>query len=377
MPICSRMKLIMLLFAFAFQNTVSVVDRIPFSEQRGDSCDPEETARQISLGRKLPRSVLFHYGRKEILIKNVNAGTIPQEDWDQFIMGNKTRFHLKRFRRGLYGTEYLESADRFASSTYDWLIEIHLNESCLEPNRIATVNGLTRAVLFKNWFEAKNLGMTLQEWTSKCFHRNGEPNESLFGFYSKEKNSQADQSDPETICEKVVGDFFDEKNFSLIQDHAGDLTSSWAVRDRNCIRDILGSPAYWAHEFSHREELWKNHCPQNRNRNHRNNIRVWFSAMAEAGYRIQDLEHFSHMIRVLKKPEPKLIDRALDEYDEFAAQDFADTLELVARRCERAGKKKQFLSVLGGIAKNVGSNKDYDVNIQSSDLKFTLESACR
>ncbi len=363
--------------AFAFHQPEPIGYRAPDSVVEGDACDPDETAKQIIQGKKTIRPILYHYGKKEILLKNVSLGTISPQDWDDFIMGTKTRFHLKRFRRGLYGTELLESADRFASSTYDWLIEIQLNPSCLVPDRMATIKGMIRSPLFQHWFETKRFGIEWKDWKARCFQRNGDPNEMQFSFYGKEKNILDDRLVQETICEKIVGDFFEEKQFALIQDHAGDLTLSWALRDRTCIHAIVGSPAHWAREFAYREEFWKNQCSVNNSRNHRNNIRVWFAAMAEAGYQMRDLEHFLQMILKMNRPEPKLIDRALDEVDEFAAQDFASTLERVGRRCEKAGKKKQFQAVLGGIASNIGSNKGYETGMQTSDLKFTLESACR
>ncbi len=371
------MKFLLFLFAVAFHQPEPQGFRAPDSVVEGDSCSQDETARQIVLGKKTVRPILYHYGKKEILLKNVALGTVSPQDWDDFIMGTKTRFHLKRFRRGLYGTELLESADRFASATYDWMMEIQINPSCLVPERLATVKGITRSPLFQHWFESKHHGIELKDWKSKCFHRNGDPDESQFSFYGQEKNTLDDRKLPESICEKVVGDFFEEKRFALIQDHAGDLTLSWAIRDRTCIHAIVGSAEHWAKEFAYREEFWKNHCNANRDRNHRNNIRVWFAAMAEAGYQTKDLEHFSRMIAEIKRPTPKLIDRALDEVDEFAAHDFASTLQRVGRRCEKVGMKKQFQSILGGIAKNIGSNKGYEVGVQTSDLKFTLESACR
>jgi hypothetical protein len=377
MPIELWMKVLLFLLAFAVHQPEPTGYRAPDSVVEGDACEPDKTAREILQGKKTIRPILFHYGKKEILLKNVALGTVSPEDWDDFIMGTKTRFHLKRFRRGLYGTELVESADRFASSTYDWLMEIQLNPSCLAPERLATVKGITRSPAFKYWYQSKPYGIELKDWKTKCFYRNGDPDESQFSFYGKEKNILDDRSIPESICEKVVGDFFEEKRFALIQDHAGDLTLSWALRDRTCIHAIVGSPAHWAREFAYREEFWKNQCSANRNRNHRNNVRVWFAAMAEAGYRMKDLEHFSRMIQTIPKPEPKLIDRALDEVDEFAAHEFAVTLEQVGRRCEKAGKKRQFQTVLGGIASNIGSNKGYEVGMQTSDLKFTLESACR
>ena len=359
----------MLLFAFALQNPVSVVDRIPFSEQRGDSCDPEATARQILQGKKVPRNVLFHYGKREVLMGDVMAKTVPAQAWDDFIMGEKTRFHLKRFRRGLYGTERLESADSFGNKSFNWLIEIRLKESCLVSQRIATISGISKSTLFRDWYESKGFSNELKDWKSKCFLRSGKPDPQQYSFYGKEKFLMKESAFRETECESVIADFYEQNNIALVQDDAGDLTLSWALRDRECIENVMGSSSYWVKQFSVREELWENQCPIKKTRNHRNNIRVWFSAMSDSGYSSRELDQFAEMIAKVKQPED-VRDWQTDEVDRFAAQDFATTLSRVGLRCEKSGKKYKFQEVLGGIASNVD-------DLQSEDVKITLESACR
>ncbi len=359
------MKILLLILALGFSTPESKVDRQPFSSASDADCNPEETARKIVAGKYQPRNILFHYGKKEILKKDVLAGTVPQNDWDDYIMGEKTTYHLKRFRRGLYGTEYLESADTFGSSTYDGLMEIQIEESCLVPQRIATMFGLARTTMFKKWYESKLFDQNFDVWKKACFERDGSPKINQFEFYRNPESGI--NSNKESNCEKVVAEFFIEKNFAIIQDNAGDLTRSWAIRDRDCIHKISGSSAFWSKSFSTRSELWKNQCKMNRN--HRNNVRIWFKAIAEEGYVSSDLERFSKMIAEVKAPEDK-VDWETDETDRFAAQDFANTLSSVGRICEAKGRKKELQEIMYGLAENVDQ-------LQSSDVEITLRSACR
>ncbi len=352
----------MLLFAFVagFQGNAPEPLRMPASDPEYDACDPGIASEQIIRNKKLPRNILYRYGRKSISLQNVASKTITQSVWDEYIMGENTRYSLKPFRRGLYGTELVESADRYGTSKYDWLLEIRLHESCLKPVKVTTLHGLNRDYRFIKWFQGKDHGISLSAWQQKCF-QSQEPNPQEFTFF----HSQG----IETICEKVVGDYLRENDFALIQDRVSDLTLSWAVRDRACIKSILGSQNYWAKEFAYRKELWENRCVQNRFRNHRNNIRVWFSAMSDSGYSSRELDQFAEMIAKVKQPED-VRDWQTDEVDRFAAQDFATTLSRVGLRCEKSGKKYKFQEVLGGIASNVD-------DLQSEDVKITLESACR
>jgi hypothetical protein len=365
------MKFLLLLLALGTGTDFpdSDIDRVPGSEVSHSSCDPSQTARQIIAGKKKPRSILFHYGKKETLMEDVAAKTIPEHAWNQFIMGNQTRFHLRRFRRGLYGTERVESADSFGSTAYNWLIEIQLKDSCLVPERIATINGIARSPMFKHWYESKSFNRDYRSWKTSCFLKNGEPNPNQFNFYGKEKLLNHPIEEPESDCEKVVADFYEQKSIAMVQDDAGDLVLSWALRDRECIETILGSSEYWAKQFAVREELWTNECPIKRQRNHRNNIRVWFSALYDAGFKSVDLEQFSKMIATLQPPED-VVNWQTDEVDRFAAQDFAVVLSKVAKRCEKNGQKRKLQETLQGIANHVD-------DLQSEEVRFTLESACR
>jgi hypothetical protein len=103
-------------------------------------------------------------------------------------------------------------------------------------------------------------------------------------------------------------------------------------------------------------------------RNHRNNIRVWFAAIENAGIEVRDLERFSKMIGEIKPPEDQS-DWQMDETDRFAAQDFSSSLLYAAKRCGSA-KQKTFRSGLGEISKSVDQ-------MQSSEVQTKLENLCR
>jgi hypothetical protein len=359
------MKMRLLIFLLFWGHTLpeSMVDRLPTSVTESAECDQTMISQGIHEETRAPRGQIFHYGKRSILLKNVSEGTIPLSDWNQFIMGNQTRFKLKRYRRGLYGTEFVEDADRFGDTTYDWVMEIRIKKECLKPSRASSLIELPKSKKFKNWFGERKEGLSLEVWSKKCFQNQKFPKPEMFDEY---RNPGEVSDFSETVCEKVVADFYEDLRFAIIQDSAGDLNRSWYIRDRECIEKILGADDYWARAFAARDELWKNTC--NVNRNHRNNIRVWFTALVNSEYRIEDLKKFSDLIRSLEPPQD-IVDWQTDETDRFAAQDFGDTLESVARRCQKT-KKNNFKEVLRGIATNVDE-------LQSTDVKLTLESACR
>ncbi len=344
-------------------NPEFVVDRLPSSHSPELACEQSLIAQGVHDETRVPREKLFHYGKRSILLKNVAEGTIPYSDWNQFIMGNETRFKLKRYRRGLYGTEYAEDADRFGDASYDWLMEIRIKKDCLLSTKTSTLIDLPSSVRFKTWFGKKRGGVSLEDWSKKCFQDQKYPKGEYFNEY---RNPGEQPDDSESVCEKIAADYFEDLKFAFIQDTAGDLSRSWYIRDRECIETIQGSDSYWSREFSIREELWKNTCKPGRN--HRNNVRIWFTALSNAGFQIEELKRFSSLMRNIQPPRDE-VDWQTDDIDRFAAQDFSDTLESVARRCQKS-KNNNLKEVLRGIAENVDE-------LQSADVKLTLESACR
>src|SRR4051794_39013349 len=70
-------------------------------EIRRVSCDNQEIARNILKQEEVVPSKIYHFGKKPDMDRNVDARTIPKEDWERFIMGSGGRYQLKPFRRGL------------------------------------------------------------------------------------------------------------------------------------------------------------------------------------------------------------------------------------------------------------------------------------
>ena len=341
----------------------SRVDRVPQSKSTFVTCDPRETANGILTSTKVPRDAIFHYGKKELLLEDVNEGNIPKSIWDEFIMGEKTRFKLKRFRRGFYGSEFAEDADRFGDSTYNWLIKIILNQECLNSSRVVSLVYLTKSPLFKTWYESKQFPNSFEQWKSTCFDQDSYPREKKFNYY-KNQSESADFTESE--CEKVIENYYEEQNFAFTHDASGDLVRSWAIRDRECISKIEGSEDFWSKEFATKGEYWVNTC--NRERNHRNNIRVWFSALQSYNFTPQLFVSFYNMIKKIVPPEDSL-EWQTQSVDRFAAQDFAEALVIASRKC--TGIQQSILrAALEEISKKVDQ-------LQSSEVKTKLETLCR
>ena len=356
------MKLLILFLIAGLSPPEYRVDRFPASNSPYSGCDSKEIAAGVLHSDRVPRATIFHYGKKEVLLKDVTAGNIPEQDWDDYIMGEKTRFKLKPFRRGFYGTEYAEDADRFGDSTYNWLVEIELKPECLVPSRVVSLVYLPQSEVFRKWYDEKGFSTTFTQWKEFCFDSQNYPRSKYFIDY---KNPSETANFNETGCEGVVARYYGEQKYAFIHDYAGDLVRSWAIRDRSCIQKINGSDEYWAHEFATREEFWVNTC--SRERDHRNNIRVWFSAIVEAGITPTLTSRFSKMIKTLQSPSDTMNPETQD-LDRFAAQDFGDELHLANQRCR--DRPVAFKNALKEIAANV---KD----LQSSEVRSTLESICR
>jgi len=357
------MKLLILLLIAGLSPPEYGQDRFPASNSAFSGCDAREVASGILHSTRAPRNTLFHYGKKDLLMKDVTSGNIPEQDWNDFIMGEKTRFKLKPFRRGFYGTEYAEDADSFGDATYNWLVEVELKPECLESSRVVSLVYLPQSTAFQTWYQGKGFTTSFDDWKALCFDRENYPRSQYFIDY-KNKSQTADFN--ETACESVVNHYYSEQKFALIHDYAGELVRSWAIRDRSCIQKIKGSDEYWTHAFANREELWVNTC--NRQRSHRNNIRVWFSAISNTGIGVQPLVGFSKMISALQAPSG-YSEWESEEISQFAAQDFADELKQARQRCGNQ-KVAEFNKMLGDIARDVDE-------LQSDDVKSKLESLCR
>lgn len=331
--------------------------------QAGSSdCNISNLATEIHEGERTPAKKIYHFGRKEILFRNINAHTVPLEDWNEFIMGQGTRFSLKSFRRGLYGTEFLEDADKYGSSKFNWAMEIVLKDSCLSPEKISTLEHLSEQTVFRKWFERKNrdpksgLNESWKEWIKVCFLSSGQPDPTRFSLY------ESSEPQEQNICEKVVEEYWNEMGIKILQDTLENR--SWYIRDRNCIEDINGVEIFWAEEFLKNGAHWNNQC--DKFRTHRNLVRIWFaslSALSAAQLNLLDFESFNEMLKRYQMPETK-------GDEEFSAGDFAIALSLSKKRCEITGGLDFWKKSLSEITKEIE-------DLNSRVVRERLDQLCR
>src|ERR1700741_812997 len=65
------------------------------SDLKKISCDVYELAQRIFDGNGVVPEVIYHFGKREYLLEDIQARTIPEKAWNEFIMGNKTTYNLK------------------------------------------------------------------------------------------------------------------------------------------------------------------------------------------------------------------------------------------------------------------------------------------
>jgi hypothetical protein len=338
-------------------------DRLPLAvEPVHLDCRVEQTAALIAQKKRLPSSVLFHYGQRDVLNYDVAADTVPEEAWNDFIMGEKTRFHLKPFRRGLYGTETLEDADRFGGAKegklYNGLIAIVLNPACLKVDRVETLLGLPENPRFRQWYESKKFSFSFRDWSRMCFDAEGNPVDSQFKLYDSEKLDQ-------TTCESTVEQHYNDLNIAFVQDTV--ISRSWAIRDRSCIAHIRGDDEFWAREFYQDARLWSDTCDPEVN--HRNRLRVWFQALANFDFARAPQKPWNEVLFPVPRPKEHY-DHVTDETDDFAAQEFAMDFDAAVLRCTEKKRTDEFKKALLKIAQLVE-------NLQSKDVKYELDHTCR
>lgn len=326
-------------------------ERVPASFQEDVSCNIYEMAEKIQQGTKTPAPFLYHYGRKEVLLKDVEAHTVPLDDWNQFVMGSKTRFGLKPFRRGLYGTERLEDADKYGDSKFNWLIEIKLKETCLKPESVSSLEGIPQQPKFKEWYETtqqvKKTKLDLNEWIKECFSSSGQANPQKFEYYYSSEHSQ-------TVCESTLEDYWNENQIKIV--HDTQETRSWYIRDRGCIEDIQGTDEFWANRFLTLGTLWENQCDLYRT--HQNAARVWFlslSALKESELKMLNFDALKPLLSKYRMP------LSLGDKD-FSVYDFSEELARSKKRCEAVNKVSEWKDELMKISNEVEDLYSNQVN---------------
>ncbi len=185
--------------------------------------------------------VLYHYGQYDVLMKNVEARTVPQEDWDRFIMGDRTRYQQKWYRRGLYGSSHPGYAAWFMDirkpGQEPWFMAIRMTESCRKtPSyNMAKLFADPRVI---NYFETRkpNEYKSIDDYRDQCFDS---ITESGVQYWHMKVETMAGR-EAWTDCEKFVNRLFDGLHAQVIEDMSWD--ESWYIRDRDCIESIQGTP---------------------------------------------------------------------------------------------------------------------------------------
>lgn len=329
--------------------------RAPASSYSWEECNVFEMANQINQGDRVPAGSIYHFGKKEILMKDVEANQVPTDAWEKFIMGDETRFRLKPFRRGLYGTEYLEDADKFGSDIYNWIIEIQIKSECRLPKYVGTIDGLAAQSKFKKWYGRKQSAKTIEEWTKLCFLSSGQSNSAMFDFYESNSNEQNE-------CESVVSQYWTENDVRVVQDTM--ITRSWYIRDRNCIENIRGSNFYLADRFLVEPKLWENQCDHYRT--HHNAVRVWFGALSKLSpeeLAQLSFSNFKNMLIRIQMPVSR-------GDDDLSVYDFSNELVASFERCSSFKKLPEWQHRLSALSSEIDG-------MTSSEVKERLGSVCQ
>jgi hypothetical protein len=224
--------------------------KIPAEVKRVD-CDKREIAHAILAQEEVAPTILYHFGNRKILEENIAAHTIPQKAWDEFIVGEKGRFSLNPYRRGLYGTTTLDT-NTLSSPSHSWLMEIHLKADCVKPDHVATLIHLPEDTKFQNWFNhaAQLPFLSLVRFRAECYPPGKDGTPSSMAAIGPGPTNQK--------CEETVSRFLNEAGIKVVQDQ--EVQKAFYVRDRACIEEVLGTPADLLRIFSDKTYLWLNSC---------------------------------------------------------------------------------------------------------------------
>ncbi len=289
---------------------------------------------------RLPPATLYHYGKPEVLAKDVRANQVPVRDWNVYIMGPKSRFILNPYRKGLYGTDMPEDANKFSDAEYSALMAIKIKEECLVPSRVSSVIALATQTRFKDWFDEKDRGISVQEWSKQCYQTDGRPVENQFRFY--QTRDAVAENHVETLCEKFVNQFWKDTRMAIVHDPA--VSRSWAIRDRNCIEGIEGSAEYWVKAFSEDPRLWENSC--DRHVTHHARARVWFRALSEKLEVLPSDFSLKAFLKGINGPETH-------GASDFSAADFASEFDDALARCRKSQSLDKFKQKMKSVSREL------------------------
>ncbi len=287
----------------------------------GLACYVEGIAAELEQEHEVIPSRFYHFGKKKYLLEDIHARTIPPKVWDEFFMGDKTRFKLGASRRGLYGTAGVDG-NGFGGGEFNWLMEIRIKKACLKANRFLTLMDLPRNPRFSKWYSdnQKKIAIPWDQFAGRCYTQSS-PKGDIEGF-------------SDGACDAIVNDFMNQNRIAVVQDHR--VSKSFYIRDRACIETILGTPNEWLTLLGIERYLWRARCGV-------------LGANLIPGLVLQSLAEKTGPLR----PEviPRL--RARIREGNFAIRRLYDPETVraaldAAERCDRMGRTREFRHALKG-----------------------------
>lgn len=218
------------------------------------ACDVDKISQNILNGGNVVPKVLFHWGKKEHLLQNAEQGTVPQEAWETYVVGEKGAWNLPPYRRGLYGTAGL-STNGFGNPINNiktrWLMEIQIKDECRVPERVVALARLPEDRRFVDWMSSAP-GLppeiaSFEEYQKTCTDPSGTGIRKL-----KNVNYIGTSQSPHP-CEVILKRYQDEMGFAVAQDE--EFARSFVIRDRSCIENIRATPEDLIEIFS-KSDLW-------------------------------------------------------------------------------------------------------------------------
>lgn len=228
-----------------------------FAQSTPLSCDERGNASAINAGAaSLPRQIV-HFGPTRYIAEDVAARTIPQTAWDRFIMGDDGRWALRPWRRGLYGTIHPLEAAPYGSSAEDTMMVIHVRQSCLRAEAVASPGYVTAHAAWLPWFRGASAlpFSTQRDYERSCFDAEGWP------INVNWLHASGDDDRMVRDCETMYERFFDEARIRVVHDPM--TPGSYYIRDRSCIEMIRGTPGEMMQYFAGEPRAWIPGCVQN------------------------------------------------------------------------------------------------------------------
>lgn len=248
-----KKKLVLLallpLSAQALDCAQTPADLQAYKQTKSVNCQIKEIAQKINEQKNVVPKYLYHFGKKELLEQNIKAQTIPQEAWDDKIMGTKTRFHLQPNRRGLYGTAGIDT-NNFGGDSYNWLMQIEIKEECQQPKNVVTFYDVARSKRFETWFES------LDPEQKNGFKEAREVDNTCFSYGAEHVPYTGDFAD--SRCTQIMNNYIEKSNIKIVQDHV--IKKAFYIRDRSCIKAIKGKPEELLEIALKNDLLWITPC---------------------------------------------------------------------------------------------------------------------